>query len=189
MTPAQLAWRAQHYVPWYERIGDAGMVGWATAAGYGIAALLCLGAGGRAAGRERALWLAAGLALLALGLNKQLDLQVALIEFWREVALAQGWYGARRMVQYAAFVLGALGAAALALGLLPVLRRQGRELRIAYAGLGLIGVYVALRAAKFQHVLWSAPGGPKGAGWLALLELGGLALVAVAALRKGQGLR
>jgi hypothetical protein len=195
VTPQQLAYRAAHYTPWYSRIGDGGAIGWLTAAAYVAAALLCLRAGGtepETARPARMLWRAVGAALLVLGINKQLDLQIALIEFWREIALAYGWYGTRRTVQYAAFALGLLGGGVVALWLLPKVRRQSAELRAAFAGTALIGVYVVLRAAKFQHVLWSTPVAPKGPGWLALVELGGIAVVAGAAwlyARRGGGQR
>lgn len=186
MTPDQIAWRAAHHTPWYERIGDGDPLGLTTSLFYLVAALLCLRAARRSvgeAGPARALWLAAGAVLLALGINKQLDLQVALIELGRDLALAQGWYGMRRAVQFGAFAIGLAGAAGAALWVLPLVWRQGARLRIAFAGLGLIGLYVCLRAAKFQHIVWTPPGAPDGPGWLALFELSGLALVTVAAWR------
>lgn len=183
MTPSQLAWRAEHYVPWYERIGDGGLVAWVITAAYFLAAWLCWRAGRRQprSARKRArLWLAAGFALLALGINKQLDLQVGLVEFWRETALDQGWYGARRTVQFAAFAFALAATVGAAAWLLPTIRASGRALRWAFAGMVLIASYIILRLAEFQHLVWDSPE-PKGPGWLALVELGGIAIVAAAA--------
>lgn len=184
MTPDQLAWRATNYVPWYERIGDGWPLAWVTVAAYLVAAVLCALTARRVADDggddERALWWMAGAALLALGINKQLDLQVALIEGGRELALTYGWYGARRMVQMAVFAIVLLVLGASALWLLRRVWRQDATLKLAFAGLAVIAAYVALRLAKFQHVLWDVRGFD-GPGWLPMLELGGIALVAIAA--------
>lgn len=185
MSPQQLAYRAAHYTPWYERIGDGGPVAWIITFAYLAAAVLCFLAARRSLSEprpERTLWLAAAGVVLFLALNKQLDLQVGLIEFWRENALASGWYGARRTVQLVAFGTGLVAAGFAAWWLLPVMWRQGGALKAAFAGLALIGIYIFLRAAEFQHVLWDGPG-PHGPGWLSALELGGIAIVAVAAWR------
>lgn len=181
MTPQQLAYRAAHYTPWYERIGDGGTIGWITAAGYLAVGLLCLRAAQRFSTADKRLWLAAAAVLIALGINKQLDLQVALVEFWRDHALANGWYGARRTIQRVAFAIAIVAGTAIVLWLLPVVRRRGAEMRAAFAGMAFIAVYVVLRAAKFQHIFSPGPVKPTGPGWLSLLELGGLAVVACAA--------
>lgn len=184
MTPQQLAWRAAHYTPWYERIGDDGTNGWLIAAAYLAGAGLCLLAARKSAGGgggERHLWGAAAAALCLLGINKQLDLQVPLIEGFRELALSQGWYGARRAVQLAAFAGGlAVGAAALA-WLLPRVRRGGGAIHWGFAGMVMIGVYVTLRAARFQHILWDGSRRTAVPAWLTLLEIAGIAIVAAAA--------
>src|SRR5690349_1833450 len=61
-------------------------------------------------GGEAGLWWLFALALVALGINKQLDLQTALTEIGRIMAREEGWYGKRRAVQ-AEFigVVGLLG--------------------------------------------------------------------------------
>ena len=186
MTASQLAWRAAHYQPWYDRIGDGGM-GWAIAAAYLAAAILCFVSSRRLAPETRqegSLWLAAAVVLCFLGINKQLDLQIALIEGGRELALSQGWYGARRAVQLAAFLAG-LGLLAAAFSwILPRLRTSGRSLRWAVTGMGVIFFYVTLRAAKFQHVLWDDPHLSPKAGWLSLFEVAGIAIVITAALTR-----
>jgi hypothetical protein len=191
MTPQQLAWRAAHYTPWYERIGDEGAGGWLIAVAYLSVTALCLLAARKAAretGADRPLWLLAGAALCLLAINKQLDLQLALIEGWREIALSQGWYGARRGVQLAAFAGGLAGGAAALAWLAPRVWRGGRPVRWGFAGMTVIGIYVTLRAAKFQHVLWDDPSLRATPGWVSLLEIGGIAIVAAAAaarLRRG----
>lgn len=49
-------------------------------------------------GREQKLWLLIALMFIFLGINKQLDLQSALTEAGRILAIKQGWYAARRIV-------------------------------------------------------------------------------------------
>jgi len=88
-------------------MGDPTVIGWTITVGYFIAAFLCFkagraprpsGVGGRSP-KSRSAWLVLGIAMLALGINKQLDLQTPFIHFGRSVALASGWYGDRRQVQ------------------------------------------------------------------------------------------
>lgn len=185
MTPEQIAWRAAHHVPWQQQIGEGGPLEWAAVAGYLLAGALCVLAARRLAAvanarAERRLWHAIAGALLLLGVNKQLDLQTLLFDAGREFALTYGWYGARRVVQWAAFGAGAIVVVLSALWLLPTIWRQGATMRTACAGMALIGLYVALRAAKFQHVLWDTPGF-NGPVWLPALELVGIVAVAGAA--------
>ena len=60
-----------HVAAWRPGIGDPTAVGWATVVFY----------------------------LVALGLNKQLDLQSLLTAVGRDIAVAQGWYAQRKGVQ------------------------------------------------------------------------------------------
>src|SRR5882724_9610864 len=48
---------------------------------------------------EKYTWRAVSILFLALGINKQLDLQTALTELGRVLAYYQGWYGERQTVQ------------------------------------------------------------------------------------------
>jgi hypothetical protein len=143
---------------WQPGIGDAGWRGWSTVALYlAVAALAVLVARrapfpGRSRGRERLFWgVVAGL-MLALAVNKQLDLQSALTAAGRCMAKAQGWYGARRVVQ-ALFLTGlATGGVLVLIGLLRVLR--GTWARSALPALGLVFVltFVLMRAVGFHHL-------------------------------------
>jgi hypothetical protein len=54
--------------------------------------------------------------LFALGINKQLDLQTALTELGRVLALSQGWYEQRQVVQF--WFIAALAATCLLLALI-----------------------------------------------------------------------
>lgn len=135
-----------------------------------------------APGRAHSFWLLAALVLLALGLNKPLDLQTNLTAWAREVARAGDWFDRRREVQ-ALFIAGlaaATAGAALALGWW--VRRLAAPAWLAGTGLLALAGFVLLRAASFHHVdvlLRTPLLGTR--AWVAL-ELGGIALVAAGAL-------
>ena len=100
----------------------------------------------------RRLQLIALLVMLALGINKQLDLQTWLTEVGRDLALQYGWYRHRRVVQavfIAAMVVGGLG---VGLWLARRLRDLDGYARRAAYGLVVLGVFVLVRAASFHHV-------------------------------------
>lgn len=182
MTAQQLAYRAAHYTPWYERIGDGGAVAWIITAAYFLAAILCVRTmlHSRAA-EERSLWLLAAVALVLLGVNKQLDLQVMLLDLARDMSLRQGWHEARRTVQWASYGLALALVMATGWWLLRRLKHRRRSLQTAYAGLAVVCLYVFLRMAKFQHVVFPDTQTPEGPGWLAAIELAGIAITGIAA--------
>jgi hypothetical protein len=98
---------------WEAGIGDPTVIGWVTVAAYAVAALLSLRCARRAAEPlEFRFWAVLSVALVLLGINKQLDLQSLVTQVGRDLAFAQGWYENRRIVQ-AAFI-GFLIAAGLA---------------------------------------------------------------------------
>lgn len=169
---------------WSPGIGDPGPRGWITVAAYLCAAALALRAGRReGTGRVRLFWLALGIGLVFLAINKQLDLQSALTAAGRCAAKAQGWYGEHRAVQRVFVMLvglcGLAGTAALGL----VLRRHLRRLWPAVLGTGAILAFVAIRAAGFHHVDRLISQGALGVTVNAVLELGGIALIAWGAAR------
>src|SRR3954453_19615826 len=89
---------------------DQGALAWFIVAGYLVGALFALRAGSGAGGRERGFWRGTGVALILLGINKQLDLQTDLTNMARGVAHLEGWYGWRRDVQGLFLLLIALGS-------------------------------------------------------------------------------
>lgn len=94
---------------------DAGTLPWLAVAGYLVGSALCLWQVNRASlARERLFWLLAGLAMLALGINKQLDLQTALTAALRTAARDDGWYGQRRAIQKNFVIAVMVGGASLA---------------------------------------------------------------------------
>jgi hypothetical protein len=183
---------------WHPGIGDPSVLGWVTFVAYLTAALACFrafrtsrfGAAQLArivpaeARNQRMLafmWLGLCGLMLALGCNKQLDLQTWLIETGRDLARAQGWYGVRRLVQKSLMLGGLLTAGAAGLAVVFALRRVLRRIAMAMLGVCSIAAYVVLRAAMFNHLSGANPDPTVNPTWL--LELGGIALVAIAAQR------
>jgi hypothetical protein len=174
---------------WHPGIGDPSVMGWVTVAAYATAAGLCAYCASRevrAGGGKPAFWLTLALVMLALGINKQLDLQSWLTETGRDLAIAQGWYPGRRLVQQW-FIAGLAFCGALTLGwMYRAFGDLGGAARLAMLGLVLLAVFVVVRAASFHHV--DVMLGVKLIGmkinWI--LELGGIAIVVAGALAQLQ---
>jgi hypothetical protein len=101
---------------------------------------------------ERWVWRGLLLVLVALGINKQLDLQSALTELGRLTAQRQGWYDHRGQVQEA-FIAGTaiLGLTLLAALYFLAWGSHGATLAALAGGFALL-VFVMVRAASFHHV-------------------------------------
>ena len=193
---------------WAPGIGDPSWTGWVTTIAYFVAAFLCFAAyraqvqlarqpapvsarpaviAGTvmppAARRASVIWLVLTLALCFLGINKQLDLQTLFTEVGRIVAFKQGWYQRRHSVQLAFVavmgVMGALGAA----GMLRLARGQFRQLRLALVGAVFLIAFVGIRATSFHLVDKVLSHQVAVVRMNAIIELGGIALVAVGAAR------
>jgi hypothetical protein len=176
---------ARTMTDWLPRAGDPTPLGWLTLAAYLLAALACGRAGvaslRRRHGRLAAWWFGAGLLMLVLGLNKELDLQTPFGQWGKQIALAQGWYEQRGAVQRG-FVAGLAAVALAALALAAhALRDVWRTIAPALAGVALVLAYALLRAALF-HVLRKGPYAPL-LTLLWPLELAGIGLVAWGAWR------
>ena len=163
---------------WSPTIGDPSVMGWVTVVAYvaagGLAALACRGR----SGRRRAFWLVLAVILLALALNKQLDLQSALTATGRCLAKAEGWYARRRPVQVAFIVFVIATGLLVAAILFRTMRRDLREVWLALIGIVFLLAFIAIRAAGFHHfdrVIGHAVGGVR-VNWI--LELGGIAMIA-----------
>jgi len=130
---------------------------------------------------EALVWSVIAILLLALGINKQLDLQSAFTEIGRVVASAQGWYERRWIVQ--AFFVGLVAGCALmtAVGLLVVLRRAPAPALLALLGTAFVLTFVVIRAASFHHVDVLIGSRLFGLRWNWILEIGGILIVLLAA--------
>lgn len=165
---------------WQPGIGDPTLWGWLTVANYAVATGLALMAA-RADLANSRFWSWVAVLMVALGVNKQLDLQSLLTVVGRHLALAQHWYDQRREAQEI-FIAVLAGLVALAMaGIAFHYRRRRPAVLTGIAGLALLGAFVIARAASFHHmdVLLNVR-------FLALrlnhlLENGGILIVAVSA--------
>jgi hypothetical protein len=166
---------------WSALVHDQGSLAWIVVAGYAAAALLAFAAAGHGVGRERAFWIGTAIALLLLGINKQLDLQTDLTFFAKTAAISEGWYGERRDAQGAFILLIALAAVGCGFGLWAWLRASATSVKAAATGLVILLAFIIIRAASFHHIdYWVtiSIAGLRSGWWLELL---GIAIVATAA--------
>jgi hypothetical protein len=174
---------------WRPGIGDPTVMGWVTVVAYFAAAFLCFREVNRvkrsAGSREKKLfWSTLTILLVFLGFNKQLDLQTLLTLTGRRIAIAQGWYENRRVVQLIFVAMIALGGA-LSVWLTSRLVRKHPDLRLALLGVVVLLVFVVVRAASFHHVDQLINFHLAGVRMNWVLELGAIALVSMGAWKAG----
>lgn len=168
---------------WSPTIGDPSAMGWVTVAAYGLAGLLCFVGFARSPNvGVRRFGVVMGLLLLALMVNKQLDLQSALTALGRCVSQIQGWYDERRAFQYK-FILGVLiFCAVIGAFMFWALRRQLGQIGLALIGVVCLMTFVAVRAIGFHHFDAFILSSVMNVRMNWLLELGGIFLIALNAL-------
>lgn len=169
---------AENRIRWEPGLNDLSLPGVAATAGYLLASVLAFAAARQAPPRsfDRRFWALVGTGLLALAINKQLDLHILLIDWGRAIAVDTGWYQQRRLLQQA-FMAGALVAAVAIAGAAYVTtRKRDTTIRLALAGLAVTTGYALARASVFNHI---------GLGWRWdwVVELAGIAIVGFAAWR------
>jgi hypothetical protein len=166
---------------WHPGIGDPTPMGWITVLAYAGTCLLCWACARRL--RPSLFWWAVTLALLFLGINKQLDLQTWFTQVGRDMAMRDGWYAQRHDIQVA-FIAAMGGLFAMSAALVAwALQGYWRTYLRVWSGMALLMFFIVVRAASFHHVdqlLMSDIGGMR-MNWL--FELGGLALIASGAWR------
>lgn len=161
---------------------DAGTLPWLAVAGYLLGAGLCVWQRGQSATtRERLFWMLAALAMLALGINKQLDLQTALTAWARQLARDDGWFAERRALQAIFVKAAAATALILGLGMAWLARRMRVRVIMVFAGLMLLALFVMIRAASFYHIDVVMRHPVLGLKLHTVLELAGIAIVVVGA--------
>jgi hypothetical protein len=173
---------------WRPGIGDPTVMGWLTVIAYFGVAVLCLRAYKVAApptifhsrGITR-IWLALALLFIALGINKQLDLQSLFTHIGRSIARDTGWYGRRREVQAVFIVMLILGGSASIIWLFWLTRHALKTYGLALLGAIFTITFIIIRAASFHRVDeilgWSLLGVEM--NWA--LELSGIGCVGIAA--------
>ena len=167
---------------WSPKIGDPTIGGWVTVVLYLLAAGSCwitarelvledIGS------NERRAWWAISALFLALGINKQLDLQSALTEAGRVLAHYQGWFEQRQLVQLAFIALVAIICLTAAITLLLWTRSAPIQTRVALMGTTMVLGFVLIRAAAFHHVDQFIGQRILGLRWNWVLEMSGISLV------------
>ncbi len=106
----------------------------------------------RAPRSERVLWVFSASVLVALAVNKQLDLQTMFVAAARCIAQAQGWYETRREYQTEVVVGLVLGAAILVPAIVLAFRRAMTGNFAFVLSLSLLVVFVLLRAISLHHL-------------------------------------
>jgi hypothetical protein len=183
---------------WHFGVGDPNAMAWIIVGAYAVAAALTGRAFMTSLRAERALrianpvesqnqralkrlWLVVTVTLIVLGINKQLDLQSLATQWLRDRAYAHGWYDDRRRYQLD-FIVAIIAFGSLATALLAIaLRRVLRRVIGAVIGLGMLVSFVVIRASSFHYVDVLLNEGRIRANWV--LELGGIALIAISAVR------
>ena len=177
---------------WRPGIGDPTVMGWVTVAAYLVTALGCYWSAWREPmpdgtrrphSRPSVFWLILAGLLVALGINKQLDLQSLATQIGRDAIKRWDLYGNRRVLQVGFIAAIALVCAGSFAGLLWVARRSLRHRWPAIVGILFILGFVVIRASSFHRVdvfLSARLGGMK---WNWIFELGGISIVGVAAFR------
>jgi hypothetical protein len=176
---------------WSPGIGDPTVVGWVTVLLYAWAAWRChrVLQKNRAqrlalSGNETLIWRLLVAGLIALGINKQLDLQTALTEAARLLAHEQGWYEQRRQYQEA-FIAACIVMGVTAMAAMAVLTWNAPAATLwACAGAAGLLTFVLVRASSFHHV-------DEALGWQlgglrlnGILEMGSLCLIGRAARKR-----
>jgi hypothetical protein len=170
---------------WTPGIGDPTFTGWLTVVCYFAAAYQCYRAYQKArslgpnAYRLSQAWLVLLAGMCLLGINKQLDLQSLLTVIARQNARDYGWYDDRRTFQVA--LIGVLGLSGLAGGAWVAwyMRKHLKHFGIAAAGAVFLAVFIMVRASTFHHVDLLLHAEAMGVSFNALLELSGIACIAL----------
>jgi hypothetical protein len=176
--------------PWKLGIGDPTVLGWATTVAYLIAAGLC----GAYALRARktvnegsivhrpsnsVFWWSLAVFMLLMGFNKQLDLQVLVLQTARRVSKEQGWFAERDAVRKGIILSFAFVSVILMAWLGWTCRRVWRRYILAVSGIALLVIFVLIRASG--HRLMILGYRPGRFPMYDILEIGGIVCVGVSA--------
>jgi hypothetical protein len=176
---------------WSPGIGDPTIGGWLTVVLYACTAWMSLRVLQRRhqlkasmSNNESMVWRMMVFGLIALGLNKQLDLQSALTELGRMLAFEQGWYGNRRQVQEAFIVALCIAGLTVLAAMTLLVWGSPKATLWACAGASGLLVFVALRALSFHRLDemlgWRIAG--LALNWI--LEIGSLLVIGWSAFRR-----
>mgnify|MGYP000058814849 CR=1 FL=1 len=168
-------------------IHDRGTAAWIIVASYFVGAAASFWASRTGRKRDRRFWIGTSILLVLLGLNKELDLQTVLTDTARYLAHYGGWYDYRRIVQGLFLLALAVGGFLAIAALLRWLRRSSLPMKAAALGIGLLMIFIVMRAASFHHIdRWVTinVAGLRSGWWL---ELAGIAVIGLSALAYRSG--
>ncbi len=170
-------------IHWRPAIGDPTIMGWVTVAAYFLtAAASFFRAVDQRDGRNGKFWMALGLFLLILGVNKQFDLQSLCTDIGRVIARRQGWYGDRRAFQFIFVMILFVATMSIVFTTFVMLRASLRQLALPCAGVALLLGFIVIRAASFHHVDRVIRMELSGVRINWILELGGIGIILASAL-------
>ena len=178
---------------WQPTIGDPSVMGWVTVGAYFLTSLIALVLvinskrlfPAETYSVQLRFWLTVCLLMFALGINKQLDLQSLITAMGRYYAVRDGWLEYKRYVQVGVITV-ILTVAALSL-LFFIYRMKGllKTNWLAIVGLTCLLLFIVSRATSFHHMDIFINTHFLGIRLNWLMELGGLAAVALSALKVG----
>ncbi len=168
---------------WQPGIGDPTILGWFTVLSYFLTAFCCLKCGQKNK-RDRWIWWGIATILFLLGINKQLDLQSLFTIIGKNIAIEQGWYEQRRLVQKNFIIVLITISCASFMFILQGMGRKIKRFILPLFGLFFLLTFIVIRAISFHHVDqllgWQLAGFRL--NWL--LELTGISCVAIAGIRQ-----
>ncbi|WP_107671344.1 hypothetical protein [Cyanothece sp. BG0011] len=168
---------------WRPGIGDPTIMGWVTVLCYFITALLCFKCGQKHK-NDYLFWWPLALLLIILGINKQLDLQSWLTIVGKKMAIEQGWYEKRRLVQKD-FIISLIAiSGAIFMFIMQRMKTKIKQFILPILGIVFLLIFIIIRATSFHHVdqLLGWKLGEIRVNWL--LELGGISCLAIAACKE-----
>jgi hypothetical protein len=120
--------------------------------------------------------------LLGLGINRQLNLDGLFTEAGRVLALHQGWYYHRALVQLVFIAEVALAFMVVAITLLIWARYAPRSTRLALLGTTLVLTFISIRTISYHYVDKFLGQKFLGFRWNMVFEVAGIGLVLLACL-------
>lgn len=141
---------------WTPNIGDPTVIGWVTVAAYFIVAAICLKATLLSKSDTnkslKNLWLFLTFFLIALGINKQLDLQTIFTLFGKNLVIEQGWYNDRYIFQIGFIIFIGLSGVVGLTALLKKYKHINTEIKIALVSCIILFIFILIRAISFHYM-------------------------------------